>query len=84
MSMILKGFTKSWYLMANFISTKWEQNQDGTYTCMHFTDVPDKTPKEDKDMMIRHCFLEVLSLLEIIEYDRGYDGYYYDITVRKR
>jgi len=39
---------------------------------------------QDKDMMIRHCFLEVLDLLKVIEYSRGYDGIYYDVTLKRQ
>lgn len=55
----------------------------GNDTCMHMTDQCDD-PTLDKDMMIRHCFLEFLSLLKVIEYSRGYDGIYYDVTIKKR
>jgi len=55
----------------------------GNQTCMHFTDKYDD-PQDDKDMMIRHCFLEVLDLLKVIEYSRGYDGIYYDVTLKRQ
>ena len=50
---------------------------------MHFTD-PVAMETLDKDMMIRHCFLEVLDLLKVIEYSRGYDGIYYDVTLKRQ
>lgn len=65
------------------ISSKWEYDMQGDLTCMHFTDPPDGSLGEGKDLMIRHCFLEVLDLLEIIKYSRGYDGIYYDVTLKR-
>lgn len=65
------------------IYSGWECDMQGNPTCMHFMEEMDD-PSEDKDMMIRHCFLEVLDLLKIIEYSRGYDGIYYDVTLKRQ
>lgn len=65
------------------IASEWEENEDGSISCVHFTD-QDDDPALDKDMMIRHCFLEVLDLLGVIEYSRGYDGYYHDVTITRK
>lgn len=40
----------------------WEYDMQGNATCMHFTD-HEEAVSLDKDMMIRHCFFEVLDLL---------------------
>ena len=62
----------------------WEISDDGEFDITsHFTIMlPD--PKLDKNMMIRHCFLEVLDSLQILEYTRGYEGTTYDITIKRR
>lgn len=69
--------------MAKPICIPWETNMDGTISCSHLTDDFELTPEEDQDMMIRHCLLEVLDMLSIIEYSRGYDGCYHDITIKR-
>lgn len=61
---------------------KWEKD-DKYHTYTHIVDELDD-PVLDKDMMIRHCFLEFLDYLEIVEYTRGYEGLYYDITIKRR
>lgn len=61
----------------------WEKI-DGWDYYDHITDKLDDEYKLDKDMMIRHCLLEVLDLLKIIEYSRGYDGYYYTVGIKER
>ena len=63
------------------ISSSWTPDDGDTIWCMHFTDPLDDL-KEDKNMMIRHCFLEVLELFGILEYSRGYDGHYYDVIIK--
>ena len=55
---------------------------DGTLSTMHFTDMYED-PMEDQDMMKRHCLLEVLDYLGILEYTRGYDGVYYMVTLKR-
>lgn len=65
------------------IHSGWEKNVDGGWSTMHFTD-HEEAADLDKDMMIRHCFFEVLDLLGIIEYDRGYDGLYYMVSIRNK
>ena len=65
------------------ITSKWEYDMEGNLTCMHFMDPIDDNAKDDKDMMVRHCLLEVLATLEVIRYDRGYDGIYYDVTLTR-
>jgi len=60
----------------------WELDMQGNPTCMHFTEQLED-PVEDKNMMIRHSLLEVLDLLKVIEYSRGYDSIYYDVTLKR-
>ena len=67
--------------MKTDICSVWEVNADGTSTCMHFTDGTDLTPEKDREMMLRHILFEFLAELKVIEYTRGYDGYYYDLTI---
>lgn len=35
-----------------------------------------------EDAFKRHLLLELLAYLSIIEYERGYDGHYYDIYLK--
>jgi len=65
------------------MTIKWTSDAEGNLYYMHYTDEMED-PKEDKNMMIRHCFLEVLDLLKILEYNRGYDGLYYDIVLKRK
>lgn len=68
--------------MKTKICSDWEVNADGTESCMHFTDGTDLAPQDDKDMITRHILLEFLDMLKVVEYTRGYDGYYYDLTIK--
>lgn len=72
------------------LSTGWVF-EDGYWECLHFTDYTNfnddydtKYPYDEDSMMRRHVLLEFLSYLSVLEYTRGYDGYYYDITIRYR
>lgn len=39
---------------------------------------------EEEDAFKRHLLLELLATLGFIEYERGYDGHYYDIYLKIR
>ena len=85
--MTLKNALNEWVwalvtINPGLISTPWKKNADGTESCMHYTDQNDDAAL-DKDMMIRHCFLEVLDLLGVIEYSKGYDSAYHDVTITR-
>lgn len=40
-------------------------------------------PKKGDDAFKKHLLLEFLHYLDVIEYERGYDGHYYDIIIKK-
>jgi len=44
----------------------------------------DSSSKENMDAFKRHILLEFLDRLNILKYERGYDGVYYDISIRAR
>ena len=82
MTIRIEQWALVWGLMTKPpLSTDWvvEGNLE---SCSHYTDAYDD-PIEDKNMMMRHILLEFLDYLKVIEYTRGYDGYYYDVTIRK-
>lgn len=68
-------------------SLKWEVN--GDYASFMFilaedADIAGGDVKITPDSVNKHNLLELLGLLQVIEYHRGYDGHYYDIGIRKK
>ena len=64
--------------------SSWETN--GDYDEYMNILLHDKTAKDDEieNMFKRHVLLEFLACLSVLEYDRGYDGHYYDIRIKQR
>jgi len=62
--------------------SEWEviDTADGPrWTAVHWVDASANTDGEVEDAFKRHLLLEFLSYLKLLEYERGYDGVYYDI-----
>ena len=66
------------------MTTKTGREDMGDCYCYtHFMSDKDTPDKESEDIFKRHLLLEFLDYLSIIKYERGYDGYYYDIYIKK-
>jgi hypothetical protein len=62
---------------------KWKREINNQWCYLHFLGER-RDKQEDRSMMIRHIFLEVLDTLGVVEYIRGYDRDFYTIRVKIR
>jgi hypothetical protein len=58
----------------------WLLQSNGQYAYCHYLTYDNH--KDLDDAFKRHLVLEFLCRLKVVEYERGYDGHYYDIWIR--